>query len=106
MALHPVCRHGDLATGTCSLHGSPRAWTGTVIATGGFTVDGLAVAVVGDIVNASCGHQYKITAGSSVCTDSSGKYIARVTDPLMFIFLGTPVGFGNMATGSSECTSE
>lgn len=108
MALQPICRLGDSASGTCNIHGP---WTGTITtATSGFTCDGLPVARIGDSVLASCGHTFFIDSGSSVCTGADGIAIARQGDTVSLtinpggfpLFIGSGALTGGSSVGSSE----
>lgn len=110
MALKPVCRLGDTASGMCSNHPSAVPWTGVVtIATGGFTVDGIQVATLGDGGTTSCGHEFTITSASAVCTAPNGKKIARKDDEVTvtsIVGIPTGAGAGTLTSGSSTCSSE
>lgn len=105
MALKPICRLGDPASGLCLEHSPNQAWTGNIdTATAGFTSDGFPVAAVGDEGYASCGHRFRITSGSSVCTGVGGKIVARKDDQVTMILPGR--GTGTLTWGSPNVSSE
>jgi len=75
-----VCRVGDTGSGTCFLHGTPQAYTTTFIANDSVvTNQGTQVIRVGDIGNASCGHQTIATTGSGT-SGADGKAFHRTGD--------------------------
>jgi uncharacterized Zn-binding protein involved in type VI secretion len=103
MALKGLARVGDTLAGVCTAHTHSTAWTGVIsAATAGFTSDGLNVAAVGDEGNTSCGHHFRIVAGSSVLTGVGGKVIAREGDAVIVIEGGT----GTINSGSGIVKSE
>lgn len=105
MTLKAICRLGDMASGTCLNHGSAQAWTGPLDSvSGGFTVNGIEAAVLDDEGLASCGHRFKVSTGSSVCTGITGKQVARVGDSVLMVIPGT--GGGTLTTGSPNVSSE
>jgi uncharacterized Zn-binding protein involved in type VI secretion len=90
-----VCKVGDSGPGVCNLHGpTPLAVTAT-ITTGSttLTIDGIAVAVQGSIVVASCGHSSAMITSSPFCTND-GVGLCRVGDTY------GPNPSGSITTGS------
>lgn len=105
MALKAICRLGDTASGVCLNHSSVQAWTGVIDSvSGGFTADGIQVAVLDDEGIASCGHRFKVSTGSSVCVGVTGKQVARVGDSVLMVIPGT--GGGTLTGGSPNVSSE
>ena len=109
MATKPIARIGDAVSGVCFAHGSTRGWNG-VIGSGSstFTCDGIGVARVGDVGVTDCGHYFKITAGSSVCSNA-GIPVSRkddgvtvYSDAARTVFCGV----GTIQAGSSVGSSE
>jgi len=103
MAQMGIARVGDTVAGTCTAHGSPRAWTGVFTSgSGGFKVDGQDAVAVNDTGNTNCGHHFKVTGGSGVLKGAGGKTIARQGDAVIVIEGGT----GTITSGSSIVKSE
>lgn len=102
MAQKGIAKVGSTAAGTCTAHGSPTAWTGTFSSgSGGFTVSGQPAVAVDDTGNTSCGHTFKVSAGSSVLTGAGGKIIARDGDPVIVLQGGS----GFITSGDGVVTS-
>lgn len=100
--LKGIARLGDQCQGTCFAHSHSQAWTGYFsTASGGFTVDGLAVVVEGDVGTTDCGHNFQAQTGSAVLT-GNGTPVLRIGDPVTVI----EGGFGSVITGSSVGLSE
>lgn len=72
----PICVHGDIAIGTCFSHGTPLAVTGTVDAVESFcAIQGINVALDGDIVNFNCGHTGVCVASSEITKIKNKKVV-------------------------------
>lgn len=101
-----VCRIGHTAEGFCTSHNNGgRHWTGPLITgTAGFTIQGIPACVVGDIGQASCGHQFRVKTGSPITTAKDGISVARVDDVVEMVHPGNGVGI--LKTGSDIMTSE
>lgn len=108
MSLQAVARLGDSAAGFCSAHGGGGTnWTGTITAVSGvFIIGGVQAATVDDTGTCSCGHVFKISAGSAITTAPNGKKVARTGDPVIVYNGVNPVGSGYISTGASICVSE
>lgn len=105
MALQPVARLGDTASGTCtaSSHSGSRSWTGTfTTATAGHTADGLPVVRIGDTGVTDCGHTFIAVAGSTVFTGVDGIPVVRVGDAVNVIQGGSGVVTGGSPNYRSE----
>lgn len=104
MAQMGIARVGDSVSGHCTSHtGGGRGWSTTLsVGTAGFTVDGMNAVAVGDEGPTGCGHTYRVTGGSSVCTGVGGKIVARAGSSVIVISGGT----GTINGGSSVVTSE
>lgn len=76
------CVNGDIATGTCYSHKSPRSVNGPVATTQTLcTISGLPAVVEGDIVSFNCGHTGICVATASI-TKIQGKKVVRDGDPV------------------------
>lgn len=86
-----VARYGDKATGICSRHKYPLTTTGIVIAPmEGVTADGVAVAHLGDKVQATCGH-FGMIVDCSTTVVANNRPLARLGDKVVGDFKGTIV---------------
>lgn len=77
-----VCRIGDIATGICYAHDSPRSVTGHVT-TGSLNTfcNRIAIGRTGDSVLFDCGHTGTIQSTS--INQCNGLSIAKITDPVV-----------------------
>lgn len=97
-----VCRIGDIVTGTCNNHSSPRSFTGVwVTCSGDVTADGLGIIRRGDIGNTDCGHTFTADGGSTG-VDANGLQLQRVGDTVTVEAAGAT---GISITGASDVTS-
>lgn len=107
MALIPVCRVGDTASGFCTNHKSGQNWTGqidTVDSSVQFTDNGIQIATVDATGWTSCGHRFQIISSTSITSSPNGKKIARLGDPV--IVLSPGFGTGTLTSGSLLVKSE
>jgi uncharacterized Zn-binding protein involved in type VI secretion len=95
-----ISKIGDIATGTCYAHKSPRSVTG-VISTGDGTVvsDNIATACVGDTVVFNCGHTGVIVTGINNCTINN-KAIAHIGSSVVGPMIATVVTGDALLTGN------
>lgn len=84
-----IARVGDKAIGRCKCHSPKKKMTGVIITGSPDTfVNGRAVARIGDVVRAKCGHKGIIVSGSpDVITDGQGT--ARLGDKTTGCFIAT-----------------
>lgn len=100
-----VCRTGDIVTGTCYGHSSPRSYTGNWITAGGpVSANGLRTILVGDLGNTDCGHQFQAVGGSNNVNENGIK-LQRVGDPVMQPTGASYTLVGQSITGSSNVTA-
>jgi uncharacterized Zn-binding protein involved in type VI secretion len=85
-------RVDDLCTGRCSKHKNPITVDGVIVGGSvGSSSDGRAMARVGDLIKANCGHTGFIDSGVSNIT-SDGIPMARINDTFSGDYTGTIVG--------------
>ncbi|HET8686067.1 MAG TPA: hypothetical protein VFM18_05305 [Methanosarcina sp.] len=96
-----VARVGDVCTGTCTAHPTPRPFT-AIIATGSPTsrADGQSIACVGSVGSTDCGHTIEVVSGSAVAR-ADGIPIARIGDVVIVV----EGGDGIIVSGSPTTTS-
>lgn len=95
-----IARVGDSVAGICSALGHVEnlhfsgVWT---VSHSSATSDGQGIIVTGDTGNASCGHTFKATTGSSIVTNNNIQ-VHRVGDQIVIV---EGPGTGTTVSGSS-----